>query len=60
MSLFKQLENLYRPDRFQREDFITEIVVQVLRDSKELTLEWLRSLGVTDLKKLITSKLTLR
>lgn len=50
MSLFRQLEKLYRPDRFQREDFLTEIVVQVLRNSKELTLEWLRSLGVTDLK----------
>jgi hypothetical protein len=50
MSLFKQLEKLYRPDRFQREDFLTEIVVQVLRNSQELTLEWLRSLGVTDLK----------
>ena len=51
MSLFKQLEKLYRPDRFQREDFLTEIVVQALRNSPELTLGWLRSLGVTDLKK---------
>ncbi|MGB7749415.1 MAG: PD-(D/E)XK nuclease family protein [Verrucomicrobiia bacterium] len=51
MSLFKQLEKLYRPDRFQREDFLTEIVVQVLRDTPELTLGWLRSLGVTDLKE---------
>jgi len=51
VSLFKQLEKLYRPDRFQREDFLTEIVVQALRNSPELTLGWLRSLGVTDLKK---------
>ena len=51
MGLFKQLEKLYRPDRFQREDFLTEIVAQVLRNSPELTLEWLRWLNVTDLKQ---------
>ena len=51
MSLFKQLERLYRPDRFQREDFHTEIVAQVLRNSDELTLAWLRSLDVTKLVK---------
>lgn len=51
MSLFKQLERLHRSDRFQREDFLTEIVAQVLQNSQELTLEWLRSLKVTDLKK---------
>lgn len=49
MSLFKELQQLYRPDRFQLEDFLTEIVAQVLRDSPGLTLEWLRSLGATDL-----------
>ncbi|MGA2659027.1 MAG: hypothetical protein ABSH34_16110 [Verrucomicrobiota bacterium] len=51
MSLFKQLEKLHRAERFQREDLHTEIVAQVLRNSRELTLEWLRSLNVTDLKK---------
>jgi hypothetical protein len=49
MSLFKQLEKLYRPDRFQREDFHTEIVAQVLRNSQTLTLAWLRGIGVTHL-----------
>ena len=32
MSLFSQLRQLYRPDRFQLEDFHTEIVAQVLQD----------------------------
>jgi hypothetical protein len=51
MSLFKELKNLYRSDRFQHEDFHTEIVAQVLRNSPELTLGWLRSLTITDLTK---------
>ncbi|MGO8930710.1 MAG: hypothetical protein ACLQU3_27950 [Limisphaerales bacterium] len=51
MSLFKQLEKLYHPDRSQDENAHTEIVAQVLRNSDELTLGWLRSLGVTKLAK---------
>lgn len=50
MSLFKQLQKLYRPDRFQHEDYLTEIVAQVLQDAPEFTLAWLHSLKVTDLK----------
>lgn len=49
MSLFAQLQSLYRPDRFLFEDFHTEIVAQVLRNSTVLTLEWLRGIGATDL-----------
>ncbi len=49
MSLFKQLRELYRPDRFQSEDFHTEIVAQVLRYSDPLTLAWLRGIRVTTL-----------
>ncbi len=51
MSLFLQLQRLYRSDRFLIEDFHTEIVAQVLRNLPELTLEWLRYLGVTALAK---------
>jgi hypothetical protein len=47
MSLFLQLQRLYRSDRFLIEDFHTEIVAQALRNLPELTLEWLRYLGVT-------------
>src|SRR4051794_19951098 len=50
MSLFRELQRLYRPDRFQLEDFHTEIVAQVLRNSSTLTLEWLGGIGVTGLK----------
>ena len=49
MSLFNQLRRLYRPDRFQLEDFHTEIVAQVLRNSKELTLKWLFGIELTTL-----------
>ena len=49
MSLFDQLRRLYRKDKFPLEDFHTEIVAQVLRDSPRLTLSWLRALGVTQL-----------
>jgi hypothetical protein len=51
MSLFKQLEKLYRSDRPRREDIHTEIVAEVLRNSQELTLGWLRSLELTKLSK---------
>src|SRR5476651_1872167 len=47
MSLFTQLEKLHRQDRFQQEDFHTEIVAQVLRNCPELTLEWLQGIGAT-------------
>lgn len=50
MSLFSQLRRLYRKDKFQLEDFHTEIVAQVLRHRRELTLEWLRGIGATTLK----------
>ena len=49
MSLFSQLRRLYRPDRFMVEDFHTEIVAQVLRNSPALTMAWLRRIGVTTL-----------
>jgi hypothetical protein len=58
MSLFKQLEMLYRPDRFQREDFHTEIVAQVLRNSDDLTFAWLRSLHVTRFKEADNIRIT--
>jgi hypothetical protein len=51
MSLFRQLQRLYRPDRFQLEDFHTEIVAQVLRNSPALTLAWLRGIEVTSFGK---------
>ena len=57
MSLFDQLKRLYRRDKFQMEDFHTEIVAQVLRNSEALTLEWLRSLNATRLE--VPLKLTI-
>ena len=50
MSLFSQLQRLYREDRFLLEDFHTEIVAQVLRNSSALTLKWLRDVGATVLE----------
>ena len=50
MSLFSKLQQLYREDRFLLEDFHTEIVAQVLRNSLALTLEWLRDIGATTLE----------
>ena len=47
MGLFRQLRRLYRPEKFQFEDFHTEIVAQVLKNSPALTLEWLRSIKAT-------------
>lgn len=58
MSLFKQLEKLYRPDRFEREDFHTEIAAKVLHYSPSLTLRWLRSLDVTKLIKADNIRIT--
>lgn len=49
MSLFDELRRLYRKDKFQMEDFHTEIVAQVLRDSRTLTLAWLQGIGATTL-----------
>ena len=51
MSLFSVLRRLYRPDRFLIEDFHTEIVAQVLRNSDALTLGWLHSVEATSLQK---------
>jgi hypothetical protein len=34
--------------KFETEDFHTEIVAQVLRNSPELTIEWLRGIGAAD------------
>ena len=47
MSLFRQLQHLYRKDKFQLEDFHTEIVAQVMRNSDALTLKWLQDMGAT-------------
>ncbi len=47
MSLFSALEKLHRQDRFQQEDFHTEIVAQVLRNCPTLTIEWLKAIGAT-------------
>jgi hypothetical protein len=49
MSLFRKLQWLYRSDTFQFEDFHTEIVAQVLKNSPSLTLAWLRAIGATTL-----------
>lgn len=49
MSLFRKLQRLYRPEKFQFEDFHTEIVAQVLKNSPALTLAWLKSIKVTSL-----------
>jgi len=47
--LFSQLEKLCQDGRYQREDFLTEIVAKVLQNSKVLTLSWLRFLKATEL-----------
>lgn len=47
MGLFTELQRLRRKNRFQQEDFHTEIVAQVLRNSWSLTVEWLRAIGAT-------------
>ena len=50
MSLFTQLRGLYRREKFRLEDFHTEIVAQVLRNNRQLTIDWLRGINITDLK----------
>ena len=45
-----QLRHLVSSERFQIEDFHTEIVAQVLRNSPALTLDWLREIGATGLQ----------
>jgi hypothetical protein len=50
MSLFTRLRGLYRREKFPLEDFLTEIVAQVLRNNWPLTMAWLRSIGATDLR----------
>jgi hypothetical protein len=49
MSLFQQLRRLYRKDKFQLEDFHTEIVAQVLRNSPNVTSAWLQASGASSL-----------
>ena len=44
MSLFGAIRRLYRKDKFQMEDFHTEIVAQVIRNSRELAIRWLRDI----------------
>lgn len=56
MSLFSQLRQLYRPDRFQFEDFHTEIVAQVLVNSHALTLAWLQGIKATTLVNAVSIK----
>jgi hypothetical protein len=50
MGLFSQLERLARKEKFQLEDFHTEIVAQVLRNSPALTLAWLQAIDATRLQ----------
>ena len=49
MSLFGQLRLLHQRERFPLEDFHTEIVAQVLRDTPLLAQAWLRGLGIAAL-----------
>ncbi len=51
MSLFDQLRRLYRKDKFEMEDFHTEIVAQVLRNSHGLTMAWLNGIKATSLSE---------
>ena len=44
MSLFSKLQRLISDGRTQLEDFHTEIIAHVLRNSPELTLKWLKKL----------------
>lgn len=50
MSLFKELRRLSRKEKFETEDFHTEIVAQVLRNSKALTTAWLNGIKATTLQ----------
>src|SRR5438046_8640086 len=49
MSLFAKLLQLHSDEHRRLEDFHTEIVAHVLASDSELTLRWLRKLGVTEL-----------
>src|SRR5262245_24423231 len=49
MNLFSRLRRLHPQHRFPLEDFHTEIVAQVLRESTPLTLAWLRDVEATSL-----------
>lgn len=51
MSLFSKLIRLHSDERHPLEDFHTEIVANVLGYDPELTREWLKHLGVTELEK---------
>lgn len=50
MDLFSRLRSLCAQERFNLEDIHSEIVAQVLRDSIELTLAWLKDIGATNLR----------
>jgi hypothetical protein len=47
MSLFSKLQRLISDGKTRSEDFHTEIVAQVLKNSPELTVKWLVSLDLT-------------
>lgn len=50
MNVFTSLRRLFPSLNFPEEDFLTEIVAAVLAEHPELTLQWLRDLGVTALR----------
>jgi hypothetical protein len=49
MSLFNKLIQLHSDDRRRLEDFNTEIVAHVLASHPDLTLRWLRKIGITQI-----------
>lgn len=49
MSLFAKLRSIYSAEKFRIEDAHTEIVAQVLRNSRVLTLDWLKGIQATAL-----------
>ncbi len=51
MSLFGKLIRLRSDERCPLEDFLTEIVANVLANDLTLTLAWLRALGITNICK---------
>jgi hypothetical protein len=51
MSLFGKLIQLHSDEHRRLEDFHTEIVAHVLASDSDLTLRWLRKLGVTQLRE---------
>lgn len=51
MSLFQNIRRLCLSEKEQIEDILTEIVAEVLRNSQELTLQWLSRLGEVRLEE---------